>query len=276
MTYKTPPLLSIVTPSYNQGSFIRKNLESVLTQDYPNIEHIVVDGGSTDETVDILKRYETKYNLKWISEPDRGQSHAVNKGIEMANGDWIGWQNSDDYYLDGAFDTFRSGIKDNSSMDLLYGDVLVVDKDRNEINRMYGTYTPSPFINRNWSLFANNQSMFVKRSALNEVGKLNEQLELAMDADLLCRILQQDLKFTYVPDFIGALRIHPEAKTAQNIEKRLEEEADLIYNSPRYEKYIPDILLKNIAKGLKALYLIRNHRLSALAYNFPLFDHGTQ
>src|SRR5690606_33014626 len=94
------PLVSVVTPSYNKGKFIKETIESVLSQDYPNIEYIVMDGGSTDETVDILKSYGDR--IAWISEKDDGQADAVNKGIARARGEIIGWLNSDDTYLPGA------------------------------------------------------------------------------------------------------------------------------------------------------------------------------
>jgi len=95
------PKITIVTPSFNQGNFIDENIQSVLTQNYPNFEHIIIDGGSIDGTVDILKKYS---HLKWVSEPDRGQASALNKGFRMATGDVIGWLNSDDSYLPGTFE----------------------------------------------------------------------------------------------------------------------------------------------------------------------------
>ena len=95
------PKITIVTPSFNQGKFIDENIQSVLTQNYPNFEHIIIDGGSIDGTVDILKKYS---HLKWVSEPDRGQASALNKGFRMATGDVIGWLNSDDSYLPGTFE----------------------------------------------------------------------------------------------------------------------------------------------------------------------------
>ena len=97
---KDLPLVSIVTPSYNQGKFIEDTILSVKNQSYPNIEHIVVDAGSTDGTLKILRKYEKEYNLKWVSEPDEGQSDAVNKGFEMAKGEIVDWINSDDVYFD--------------------------------------------------------------------------------------------------------------------------------------------------------------------------------
>lgn len=94
------PLVTVITPSFNQGKFIRETIESVLTQDYPHIEHIVIDGGSSDETVCILKEYESRDSrFHFVSEPDNGQSHALNKGLKLAKGSIIGWLNSDDTYL---------------------------------------------------------------------------------------------------------------------------------------------------------------------------------
>lgn len=97
--YNTP-LVSIITPSFNQGRYIEQNILSIINQNYPLIEHIIVDGGSTDETIDILKKHESSYNLRWISESDEGQADAVNKGFNMAHGEIIGWLNSDDVYYD--------------------------------------------------------------------------------------------------------------------------------------------------------------------------------
>jgi len=96
---KDIPLFSIITPSYNQGAFIEDTLIAVKNQNYPNIEHIIIDGGSTDDTLDVLRKYECTYNMRWISEPDRGQADAINKGFRMAKGEFITWLNSDDYYM---------------------------------------------------------------------------------------------------------------------------------------------------------------------------------
>src|SRR6056297_2453461 len=119
---ESEPLVSILTPSYNQGKYIEENIKSVRNQTTCSFEHIVVDANSSDSTVDILKNYEDQYNLKWISEEDRGQSHALNKALDIASGDWVGWQNADDYYVENAFGYLANTIREQNP-DVVYGDV---------------------------------------------------------------------------------------------------------------------------------------------------------
>jgi len=121
------PLVSVVTPSYNSGEFIEDTLLSVKNQDYPNIEHIIVDGGSKDNTLDILKKYEGTYNMCWLSEPDKGEADAVNKGFEMAKGEIIGWVNADDTYFDTkVFPHVVKAFK-KFEADIIYGDFVFIN-----------------------------------------------------------------------------------------------------------------------------------------------------
>ena len=130
MTEREKPLVSIVTPSFNQGQFLEETLLSVKNQDYPNIEHIVVDGGSTDETVEILKRYEGTYNLRWVSEPDQGHADAVNKGFRVAEGEIIGWLNSDDVYFDkGTISAVVEEFQRFPKADVVYGHCAYIWED---------------------------------------------------------------------------------------------------------------------------------------------------
>lgn len=131
------PVFSVVTVSLNHGRFIEKNIRSVLAQDYPHFEHIIVDGGSTDETVDILKKYP---HLKWTSESDRGQSHALNKGFARAKGDIIAWLNSDDYYAPKIFPVIAQALKD---FPIVMGGCEVVD-----LNSVPQLYVPN--VERSW------------------------------------------------------------------------------------------------------------------------------
>ena len=261
------PKISIVTPSYNQVEFIERNLESVYSQDYANVEHIVVDGGSDDGTVSLLKEYESRYDLRWVSEPDRGQTHALNKGIGMATGEWIGWQNSDDFYLPGAFETVARTHREQPGLDAIYGDLLIVDEDGEELTRQFMT-TPSNFIQRYWSLFASNQSLFVSAATLDDIGALDEDLQLTMDAQLTWRLLEGAYHLERVPDVLGAFRIQADAKTFDDVKAEQQAELDRIYDHPWYEAYLPRPVLETLARGLKFTTLVRAGRWDALRYNF--------
>src|SRR5688572_25596277 len=133
------PLVSIVTPSYNQGRYIEETIQSVLNQDYPNLEYLVLDGGSTDETLEILKRYEGR--LVWISEKDRGQADAINKGFHLAKGRILGWLNSDDTYSPGAIRKVAQYFQTHRDVGLLYGEGYHVDTAGKIIER----YNTEPF-----------------------------------------------------------------------------------------------------------------------------------
>lgn len=260
------PKISIITPSYNQAEFLERNLQSVRDQSYDDIEHIVVDGGSEDGTVNLLKKYESQYDLRWVSEQDRGQSHAVNKGIKMANGEWLGWQNSDDYYSSGAFKTVVEKEQTHPDAQVIYGDTLIVDQSGKEVSRTFHT-RPSKFVQRYWSLFAGNQSLFVKRGVMDEIGGLDESLYYTMDAKLTWEILNRDYQFVCVHKPLGAFRIQEGAKTFGDIRNEQQQELEKIYSHPQYERYVPDVILSEVAKVLKLLYLIRDGRYEAIAYN---------
>jgi glycosyltransferase involved in cell wall biosynthesis len=256
------PTLSIVTPSYEQGRYIEQCIMSVKTQPFEDVEHIVVDGGSTDRTVEILERHEEDYDLKWISEPDDGQSDAINKGIEMASGDWIGWQNSDDFYLPGAFDVIdRYG---ESECDFLYGDVLVVDGAGRPRTRLYQTRA-SKLIHRYWSLFARNQASFLRSSLLESVGPIDETLEQAMDEDLFWRVLQSEPNVKRVSRALGAFRVHEAAKTFKGFERRRQEERKRIYG-PRTlpASLVPEDTMRQFAKILKYGSVVRDRPREAV------------
>src|SRR5229473_6606028 len=119
-----PPKISIVTPSFNQGRFLEETILSVLNQDYPNLEYIIIDGGSTDETIEVIRRYEDRITF-WVSEKDRGQVHAINKGIEKTTGDIFGFINSDDVYLPGAFNTVVEHFQNQPATEWVCGDTVM-------------------------------------------------------------------------------------------------------------------------------------------------------
>jgi len=206
------PLVSIVTPSYNQGRFIEDTILSVKNQDYPNIEHIIVDGGSTDNTLEILRKYEGTYNMRWISEPDGGQANAVNKGLQMAQGEWLGWQNSDDYYLPGAFWSFLRATQSVPGSHVYYANKLAVDVSGRILKKQFYT-RPSLFLFRFSGMTMCNQACFIHKSVFDTVCGLDESLDFAMDHELFLRMLFNGVAMQHVRRFWGVSRYHPASKS---------------------------------------------------------------
>lgn len=204
------PLVSIVTPSLNQGRFIEATIRSVLSQQYPRIEYIVVDGGSTDSTLDVLRRYDGR--LRWISEPDRGQSDAINKGFRMARGQILAWLNSDDTYLPGAVSGAVEHFSQHPECGMVYGEGYLIDEGGGVIRRFPAT---EPF--NLWKLvhvidYILQQTAFFRREVLEAVGYLDERLNWGMDWDLFIRIGKR-FRVDYLPLQMANLREYPTAKT---------------------------------------------------------------
>jgi glycosyltransferase involved in cell wall biosynthesis len=183
MIGKDMPSISIITPSYNQGPFIEQTILSVINQDYRNVEHIIIDGGSTDSTVEILKKYP---HLIWISEKDRGQADALNKGLALATGDIIGWINSDDYYLENIFTSVAGSFAD-PAVQWGVGNLADLFDDGRELR-----FRKSPAVTFE-ALIMNpdivrQQPTFFRREALHRVGGWNEKFYMVMDYDLWVRL----------------------------------------------------------------------------------------
>ncbi len=167
------PLVTIVTPSYNQVRFLEATLRSVLDQDYPSIEYLVVDGASTDGSVEIIRRYANRLTW-WISEKDSGQPEAVNKGLQRARGEFVGWLNSDDIYLPGAVSAAVKVFQSHPEAGLVYGDALAIDSDGKPFNLMRARqYTLADLLAFN---IICQPAAFMRRSVLDEVGYLNPSL----------------------------------------------------------------------------------------------------
>ena len=211
------PLVSVVTPSMNQGAFIEETIRSVLEQDYPCIEHIVVDGGSRDGTLDILSRYP---HLRWVSEPDEGQAAAVNKGFAMARGDVFGWLNSDDLYLPGAIATAVEVLLE-SGCGLVHGGWRRID----EGGRTIGDVDAVPFDLRRQLDYANlvaQPGALFTRAAFEAVGGLDASYRYAMDYELFLRI-GASFDVRHVDKVLGAYRYHPHSKTVAESEGFVDE-----------------------------------------------------
>jgi hypothetical protein len=214
------PLVSIVTPSYNQGRFIRATIESVLGQDYPNLEYIVMDGGSGDETRAVVKDYASR--LTFVSEKDCGQSHAINKGFRAARGSILFWLNSDDVILPGAVRSAVDEFARNPAAGAVYGEGYLMDIDGAVTSRFTAT---EPF--NLWKLvylsdYILQQTLYVRREVLDDIGDLDETLRFTMDWDLLIRIgLRYPLSYIRRP--MGCLREYPEAKSFSGGRRRIRE-----------------------------------------------------
>ncbi|MEO7142857.1 MAG: glycosyltransferase family 2 protein [Bryobacteraceae bacterium] len=219
------PLVTIVTPSFNQGRFIRATIESVLSQDYPRIEYIVMDGGSTDETASVVNGF--KGRLQWISEKDRGQSHAINKGFAMANGQIVSWLNSDDIILPGSVSHAVRTLQKNPEAGAVYGEGYQIDIDGNVKSRFPPTV---PF--NLWKLvylsdYILQQTVYFRKQALEAVGYLDESLHWGMDWDILIR-LGKRFPLEYIPEYMGCLREYEAAKTFSGGGKRFQELARIM------------------------------------------------
>lgn len=226
--------ISIITPSYNQGQFLEQTILSVLDQGYGNLEYIIVDGGSSDTSVEIIKKYE-KHLAWWVSEKDRGQTHAINKGFSRATGEIVTWLNSDDYYLPGTLNKVAEAYR-QVAFYFLAGTVRLVNgkgefiKDRKAIwpsvnERLYDS---EPYIGQPASFF--------RRNLWQEVGGLDESFHYAMDFDFWLKLRKKKIDFTVVEDVFTCFRQHENAKT---------HEGEMVFVNELFEKYASPLNLFN-------------------------------
>ena len=204
------PLISIVTPSYNQARFLEETLRSVVSQAYPRTEHIIVDGGSTDASVAIIKRYE-RHVHSWVSEKDRGQSHAINKGLAQATGDILTWLNSDDTYMPGALAAVGGFFASHPDVDLVYGDYLYTDAEGNPMRRRHVFDTIS-YESLLYHDYLGQPAVFFRRSLLEKVGPLDESLHYCMDWDLFLRMWRV-CRPRHLPRVLATYRLDRAAKS---------------------------------------------------------------
>jgi glycosyltransferase involved in cell wall biosynthesis len=214
------PRISIVTPSYNQGQYIEETIRSVLLQGYPNLEYWVIDGGSTDKTLEILKKYEPY--LFWMSERDRGQSDALNKGFRRATGRLIGWQNSDDFYQPQAFFYAACKLKDCPQADAIYGKINFVDES-GKFLQPYPVMTQVKSENMIPYSGVCNHSVFYRERIFKENNYIDASLKHCMDQEFLLRLILKKYTFVFEPKIEANWRIHQEAKSAQQMDIWAEE-----------------------------------------------------
>jgi glycosyltransferase involved in cell wall biosynthesis len=209
------PKISVVTPSYNQAAFLEQTIQSVLSQGYPELEYIVMDGGSTDGSVDILKRYTDQ--LHWVSEKDSGQSHAINKGMRMASGDVLAYLNSDDCYEPGALLRVGQFFAEHPQAHWLTGRCRVIDPQGLEIYKAITLYKNIWLRLRSITVlkildYVSQPATFWSREVIREVGFFDEELQFAMDYDYSLRVANR-FKLYVLNEYLAAFRIHPDSKT---------------------------------------------------------------
>ncbi len=204
------PLVSIVTPSYNQARFLEETICSVLTQDYAPIEYILVDGGSKDGSLEIIQRYRDQLAW-WVSEPDRGQTDAINKGFEHASGDILAWLNSDDTYLPGAVSQAVAFLQSHPKVGMVYGDANLIDENSKGIGKFPARQTDYRRLRRGF-VHIPQQAAFFRGELWRRVGPLDPSFYFAMDYDLWVRLARL-APLAYQPGLWANFRLHDAGKS---------------------------------------------------------------
>jgi len=211
-----PPTISIVTPSYNQGRFIERTINSVLDQDYPALEYIVQDGGSDDGTPDIVRRYADRLK-HWETAEDDGQAHAINAGFAHTTGEIMGYLNSDDMLLPGALNYVGNYFAKRPDVDVIYGNRILIDEFDDEIGRWILPAHSNAVLS--WADYVPQETLFWRRRIWEKAGgKIDESFQFAVDWDLILRFRDAGAKIVHLPHFIAAFRVHPRQKTSASMQ----------------------------------------------------------
>jgi len=249
------PKISIVTPSYNQAQFLEKTILSILNQDYPNLEYIIIDGGSTDGSIEVIKKY-NQYLAYWVSEKDDGQADAINKGFKIATGDFIAWQNSDDIYLPGAFFKVVERFKKYPDSDIVFGNMYLIDKNDEIIEDVrFFPFNLEHLIYYKWNITS--QSTFWKRELLGKEGYL-KNYKVLFDLDWFIRLGLKKRKFSFIRSFFGGYRIHSESKFS-------------LINTEERKPILFKLLKENGIKVNKNMDWSKQYRLKKIKAIFRMF-----
>jgi glycosyltransferase involved in cell wall biosynthesis len=211
-----PLKLSIVTPTFNSIHTVRETLESVARQDYPHVEHLVMDGGSTDGTFDVVREFP---NVRWVSEKDEGHYHAMNKGVKLATGEAIGILNSDDCYCDGILKKIAAALEAHPDWDAVFGDMIFVDGDGDEIFRRQEACWDPQVMRLGFYGLCNHQATFVRKHVYDRLGPLrHKDYKNCCDVEFFMRMIYNGCRFGHIREFVVRYRYH---QFGQSADKRI-------------------------------------------------------
>ncbi len=232
---KTYPKISVITPSYNQGIYIEETIQSVLNQNYPNLEYIIIDGGSNDSTVEVIKKYESKIDF-WVSEKDKGQADAINRGFGKATGDILCWLNSDDYFFPETLKYVASQLNIEKK-EILFGEVDHIFEPNKAVKH---SNVKNKFDNYNLELydFIIQPGSFWTKKVWESTGVVDEKLHFVFDWEWFLRAKKNNTEFKYSNKVMSMYRVHDAHKTSNGGEKRQKEIEYIL------KKYSGDKILK--------------------------------
>ena len=219
------PKISIVTPSFNQGQYLEETINSVLSQNYPNLEYIIIDGGSTDNSVEIIKKYQ-EYLSYWVSEKDNGQAHAINKGLQYCTGEIFNWLNSDDYLEPEALFKIAAGFAEEN-VDLLAGKVRTFSKSEESIIQNQNLSSEG-LMCWNPNVKFVQPGVWMRRKFIESCGGIDAKFQYAFDWDLYIRYLYHSKNVKEIDELLVHFRLHEASKTQSSLEKFASEERNII------------------------------------------------
>lgn len=263
-TLTNPPLISVVTPSFNQGPFLERTIKSVLDQEYPRLQYVIQDGGSTDDTTEVLDRYRSKLH-HCESRKDNGQSQAINLGFAHTSGEIMAYLNSDDLFLPGSMFAVAKYFETHPDVDVIYGHRVVIDQWGDELGR----WVLPPHSNEalKWADYVPQETMFWRRRIWDKVGGIDEKFRFAMDWDLILRFQDAGAKIHRLGRFLGAFRVHETSKTVTVVNSTGVEEMSKL----RRRYHAQDVTPVQIARALRGYFW--RHCLCNRLYRLGIFRY---